>query len=276
MTFVLALALAKGLATAVCLGSRFGAGVFSPALVLGALVGVGFEKVSGAVFPELSSSAALYGVLGMGAVAGAILGAPISTIIMIFELTHDYGVTFALMVVVAVATLFTMQVHGHSFFTWQLARAGLHLGRALELRLLERRRVAEIMHAEHHSVPATATLADLKRRFRESHVPIYVRDGEGLLLGEVSFGDLADAAFAPTRDNEPTAGDLARPVGLVFYPEDDLASAWRRAKHQAEDHIPVVRSTKDRTVLGEVMMRDLMLAYNDALLEARALERGDA
>jgi CIC family chloride channel protein len=177
---------------------------------------------------------------------------------------------------VAIATLFTMQVHGHSFFTWQLARAGLNLGRALELRLLERRRVAEIMHPEHHSVAADATLEDLKRRFRASHVPIYVRDRDGRLLGEVSFGDLADAAFAPARGKEPTAGDLAHPVGLVLYPDDDLASAWRRVRKQAEDHVPVVRSPQDRTVVGEVMLRDLMLAYNDALLEARALERGDA
>jgi CIC family chloride channel protein len=276
LAMVVGLALAKALATALCLGSRFGGGVFSPSLVLGALVGVGFDQVAGALFPELSSSAALYGILGMGAVAGAVLGAPISTIIMVFELTHDYGVTFALMVTVAIATLFTMQVHGHSFFTWQLARAGLNLGRALELRLLERRRVAEIMHPEHHSVAASATLEDLKRRFRASHVPIYVRDDAGRLVGEVSFGDLADAAFAPARGKAPTAGDLAHPVGLVLYPDDDLASAWRRAKNQAEDHIPVVRSPKDRTVLGEVMIRDLMLAYNDALLEARALERGDA
>lgn len=276
LAMVLGLALAKGLATAICLGSRFGGGVFSPALVLGALVGVGFDKVAGALFPELSSGAALYGILGMGAVAGAVLGAPISTIIMVFELTHDYGVTFALMVAVAIATLFTMQVHGHSFFTWQLARAGLNLGRALELRLLERRRVAEIMTPEHHSVGADATLEDLKRRFRASHVPIYVRDRAGRLVGEVSFGDLADAAFAPAHGKAPTAGDLARPVGLVLYPDDDLAAAWRRARHQAEDHIPVVRSPKDSTVLGEVMIRDLMLAYNDALLEARALERGDA
>ena len=276
LAMILGLALAKGVATALCLGSRFGGGVFSPSLVLGALVGVGFQKVAGMPFPELASSAALYGILGMGAVAGAVLGAPISTIIMIFELTQDYGVTFALMVAVAVATLFTMQVHGHSFFTWQLARAGLNLGRALELRLLERRRVAEIMHPEHHSVAASATLEDLKRRFRASHVPIYVRDDAGRLVGEVSFGDLADAAFAPARGKAPTAGDLAHPVGLVLYPDDDLGSAWRRAKNQAEDHIPVVRSPKDRTVLGEVMIRDLMLAYNDALLEARALERGDA
>lgn len=272
------LALAKALATALCLGSRFGGGIFSPSLVLGALVGVAFSKIAGALFPELSSSAALYGMLGMGAVAGAVLGAPISTIIMIFELTQDYGVTFALMVTVAVATLFTMQVHGHSFFTWQLARAGLNLGRPLELRLLERRRVREIVHPEHHAVAATATLEDLKRRFRQSHVPIYVRDERGRLVGEVSFATLADTAFAPSAVDRPppTAGELARPPGLVLHLDDDLASAWRRARREAEDHIPVVRGPKDRTVVGEVHQRDLMLAYNEALLEARALERGDA
>ncbi len=276
LPFILGLALAKALATAVCLGSRFGGGIFSPALVLGALVGVGFDKVAGALFPELSSSAALYGALGMGAVAAAVLGAPISTIIMIFELTHDYGVTFALMVAVAIATLFTMQLHGHSFFTWQLARAGLSLGRALELRLLERRRVGELLHPEHHSVPAAASLDDLKQRFRRSHVPIYVRGEDGRLVGEVSFDDLADAAFAPNAATPPTAGDLARPPDLVLHLDDDLAAAWRRARNRTGDHIPVVRGPRDRTVVGEVHWRDLMLAYQEALLEARALERGDA
>ena len=276
LPMLIGIALAKGLATAVCLGSRMGGGIFSPALVLGALIGVAFDDVAGAFFPDASSAGVVYGILGMGAVAGAVLGAPISTIIMIFELTHDYGVTFALMVTVSVATLFTMQAHGHSFFTWQLARRGVNLGRSLEESLLERRRVREVLRAHHHSVRADARLGELKRRFRESHVPIYVCDAAGRLLGEVTFEDLADAAFAADGGAAVVAADLARTPALVLYPDDDLGSAWRRARLLEEDHIPVVRSREDPTVLGEVRQRDLMLAHNRALLEARSLERGEA
>ncbi len=275
LPMLVGIAVAKGLATAICLGSRFGGGIFSPSLVLGALVGVAFDKVAEVPFPELSSGTAVYGILGMGAVAAAVLGAPISTIIMIFELTQNYGVTFALMLAVSTATLFTLQLHGHSFFSWQLALEGVRLGRAPELSLLARRRVADILRPEHHSVPAEMTLDELKQRFRSSHVPIYVRDGDGRLLGEVTFDDLADAAFAPDAGRAVTAADLARTPNLVLHPDDDLAAAWRRTREIAEDHVPVVKSREDPTVLGEVRQQDLVLAYNRALLEARAVERGE-
>ncbi len=273
---LVALALAKGLATALCLGSRFGGGIFSPALVIGALVGVSFDKVAELAFPAFSSVGLVYGVLGMGAVAGAVLGAPISTILIIFELTQDYELAFALMVSVSVATLFTMQAHGHSFFTWQLARSGINIRRSLELNLLERRSVAELLRTEHHAVPIDAPLQELKERFLSSHVPIYVCDDAGHLIGEVKVEDLADAAFAAGDAPAVTAGDLARSPELVLHADDDLEAAWRRSRVHDEEHIPVVKSAADPMVVGEVRQRDLALAHHSALIEARARERGEA
>jgi CIC family chloride channel protein len=98
LQFVLILAIAKAVATALCLGSSFGGGIFSPSLVLGAMVGAAFGMVAYGLFPALGSNASVYAILGMGAVAACILGAPISTVIMVFELTTDYGVAFAVMV----------------------------------------------------------------------------------------------------------------------------------------------------------------------------------
>ncbi|MDX1711915.1 MAG: chloride channel protein, partial [Rhodovibrionaceae bacterium] len=82
-------------ATAACIGSGFGGGVFSPSLFIGAMLGGAFGIVATSAFPELSSGHGAYTLIGMGAVAGAVLGAPISTILMIFELTGDYALTIA-------------------------------------------------------------------------------------------------------------------------------------------------------------------------------------
>ncbi|MEO1090895.1 MAG: chloride channel protein [Pseudomonadota bacterium] len=275
LELVLALALAKCVATAVCLGSRFGGGIFSPALMLGALVGIGFGMLASSLTPGPSSSDALYGMLGMGAVAGAVLGAPLSTSAMIFELTQDYEMTLALMVTVAIATVFTMQIHGQSFFTWQLTTQGIEVDKPMEERLLARRHVRELLHRDYHLVGVDAPLVDLVHCFERSALPIYVEDDAGSFVGEVRFADLAAAAFEPTSDGLSAAADLARPAPLVLHAADDLDTAWRRVAMQSDDHVPVVVSADEPKLAGHVRQRDLVLAYNQAVLEARARERGE-
>ena len=85
-----ALVAAKLAATALSLGLGFGGGVFSPSLVVGAMLGGAFGLAATGLFPELSSGHGVYALVGMGAVAGAVLGAPISTILIVFELTADF------------------------------------------------------------------------------------------------------------------------------------------------------------------------------------------
>ncbi|MDZ7823205.1 MAG: chloride channel protein [Ahrensia sp.] len=127
---LLTLIIAKMLATAITLASRFGGGIFSPALYLGAATGGAFGLIAGALAPDLASSGGLYAILGMGAVAGAVLGAPISTTMIVFELTGGYGLSIALLLSVAIAHGINQALHGHSYFHWQLEMRGLfdHLG----------------------------------------------------------------------------------------------------------------------------------------------------
>ncbi len=100
---LIGLTFAKTAATAICLGSGFGGGVFSPSLFLGAMLGGAFGIVATSFFPEHSSSLGAYTLVGMGAVAGCVPGAPISTILIVFELTGEYGITIAVMLAVVVA-----------------------------------------------------------------------------------------------------------------------------------------------------------------------------
>lgn len=125
LALMLTLIVVKTLATAITLAARFGGGIFSPALYLGAMTGGAFGIIAASVFPDLASSPALYAILGMGAVAGAVLGAPISTTVIVFELTGGYALSIALLLAVAIAHGITQALHGHSYFQWQLEMRGL-------------------------------------------------------------------------------------------------------------------------------------------------------
>ncbi len=273
LQLVIVLALAKGAATALSLGSHFGGGIFSPSLVLGALVGSAFGMIAAGVFPELGSSPSVYALLGMGALAACTLGAPISTVLMIFELTTDYGVTFAVMVAVAVAAIVSRQLYWPSYFIWQLARRGIDLRGRREQALLRAGKVAGVMRRQVVTVGLAATLDELKALFVQRHLPIFVVDDDGRLMGAIEFGDLADAAFDPPEDRQLTARDLVRRLPIALTPEDDLETALRLCELNDEEHLPVVDNGTDLRVIGEVRHADLMLAYNRALLEARRAEQ---
>jgi chloride channel protein, CIC family len=125
LAMLVTLILLKTLATAITLASRFGGGIFSPALYLGAMTGGAFGILAATVFPDLASSQSLYSILGMGAVAGAVLGAPISTTVIVFELTGGYALSVALLLCVAIAHGINQAIHGHSYFHWQLEMRGI-------------------------------------------------------------------------------------------------------------------------------------------------------
>lgn len=116
----------KIVATSVSLASRFGGGIFSPSLYLGALTGGIFGAIAVTLAPDgMASDPALYAILGMGAVAASVIGAPISTTVIAFELTGGYTLSIALLFTIAVSHGVNNAIHGRSFFQWQLEQRGL-------------------------------------------------------------------------------------------------------------------------------------------------------
>jgi CIC family chloride channel protein len=142
---MLTLIVAKTLATAIALGSRFGGGVFSPTLYLGAMTGGAFGLIAASVFPEVGSSEGLYAILGMGAVAAAVLGAPISTTVMVFELTGGFALSLALLLTVAISNGLSQAILGRSFFQAQLESRGIVLHEGPHRTVMKDIRVADIM-----------------------------------------------------------------------------------------------------------------------------------
>ena len=270
------LALAKIAGTALCLGSGFGGGIFSPSLAIGALTGGAFGLVTAQVFPDLASASSVYAVLGMGAVAASTLGAPISTVIMIFELTSNYEITFALMVSVAIASLVFRNLFAESYFLWQLRQRGVSVEGQRELGFLRQRLVSELMRDDHDAVPANADLTSLKAHLRRNPTHgLYVVDKRGRLIGGIGVEDLAEAVLGDGPIEASAAEGLARKLPVVLRPSDDLATAFTRCRTLQETHVPVVEGNETNArLVGEVRFADLMQAYNAALLQARAIEQG--
>ena len=138
-------AILKVAAVAITLGGRMGGGVFSPSLMLGALTGLAFGYVATGIFPDVSGSSSLYALAGMGAVASAVLGAPISTTLIVFELTGDWQTGLAVMVAVSMSTALASRIVDRSFFLTQIERRGIHLAAGPQAYLLSMFTVSKIM-----------------------------------------------------------------------------------------------------------------------------------
>ncbi|SMY07730.1 chloride channel protein [Flavimaricola marinus] len=146
----------KVAAVAITMGGRMGGGVFSPSLMVGALTGLAFGLVATSVFPEVSGEQSLYALAGMGAVAAAVLGAPISTTLIVFELTGDWQTGLAVMVTVSLSSALASRMVDRSFFLTQLERRGVHLAAGPEAWLLGTFDVQSIMRSPDHPRGAKA------------------------------------------------------------------------------------------------------------------------
>jgi len=140
-------AVIKVVAVAITMAGRMGGGVFSPALMVGALTGLAFGLIATAVFPNVSGTATLYALAGMGAVAAAVLGAPISTTLIVFELTGDWQTGLAVMVAVSLSTALASRLVDRSFFLTLLERRDVHLAAGPQAYLLATVRVHQCYRA---------------------------------------------------------------------------------------------------------------------------------
>lgn len=203
LMLMITLVVMKILATSITLASRFGGGIFSPSLYLGALTGGSFGIIAASLLPDLASSVGLYAILGMGAVAAAMLGAPISTTMIVFELTGGYTLSVALLLTCAIAHGINHAVHGHSYFQWQLEMRGLFIHDGPHRTVTTTTRVMDFMdvndpdaepeyfdvNSETPTLKSTDTLELSLRIFDNSgraHLPVINETDDGRIIAWVS------------------------------------------------------------------------------------------
>jgi chloride channel protein, CIC family len=203
---LIVLVLMKIAATAVTLSCRFGGGVFSPGLVVGAFAGAAFGAALSQLFPGATASPVYYAMIGMGAASGAILGAPISTTLIVFELTGEYGITISLMVAVAIATLITQWLCDKSFFHWQLSRRGYDLSEGPQGIILKTMRVRDVME----KMPPGSPLPANAERLETMH-------SLGEALAKLNEAEEHGLPVVEAKEPEQIVGYLSRVKALAAY-----------------------------------------------------------
>ena len=222
-------AMLKVAAVAITVGGRMGGGVFSPSLMIGALTGIAFGGIATAIFPSISGEGTLYALAGMGAVAAAVLGAPISTTLIVFELTGDWQTGLAVMVAVSMSTALASGLVDRSFFLTQLERRNVHLAAGPQAYLLATFRVATIMRAkDHKSAPAEEDCWDLIR------TGTYI-DGNATLEQAMPIFESTGQTYLPvvTLGDEDTPPEL---WGVLFQVDALRAMNKALAETAAEEH----------------------------------------
>jgi CIC family chloride channel protein len=176
----------KLLATSLTLGSGASGGIFSPSLFMGATLGAAYGLMAGSV-PGLKVDPPAFAVAGMGGLVGGATGAPITAIVMIFEMTRDYNVIIPITLTVAISFGLRQFLCRESIYTLKLARRGHIMPQALRADFYQLRRAHDLMGKNIVTVPDASTLGDvLKNEAEFSTVSAYLARGDDGVLGVVT------------------------------------------------------------------------------------------
>ena len=209
------------------------------------------------------------------ALASALLGAPISTVLIVFELTHDYNITLGVMAAAAFASTF-MQLGEHSsFFRWQLARRSVNLSGGRDISLLMTRRVEDLISDAFLQAEPGITAGQLESKLGwERHRLVMFVDEEGAFQGSVTLANLISHAIEHGMDS--TAMDAAFDADYAITPDANIVTAVQiMAKRQVE-YVPVVsrRRASKPELLGIVVKSELLAEHYDVVKRAREDEFG--
>jgi CIC family chloride channel protein len=265
---MLILVFVKIIATSVTLGSGFSGGVFTPSLFLGAMIGGAFGTLVHNIFPALSAGPGAYTLVGMGAMAASVLGAPIASILILFELTGDYRIMLALMVASIVATLLISQAYRHSVYSRALLRENINLRAGRESNLLRDLSVSSVMNRQVETVQETMTIRRFKEVIRLSNAENFlVVNNHSELCGIVSFSDMRGVAFDETLEELVLVRDISTKELVTITPLESLFDAINRMERHNLEQLPVVAANNPNQAIAIISNHDVLRAYNKALME---------
>jgi CIC family chloride channel protein len=265
--FLLALAAAKLAATAVTFGAGGTGGVFTPALFIGATLGGAYGVALHGVIPQAHVAPGALALVGMAGLVAGSTHAPLTAIMMVFEMTGDYGLILPLMLTSVIAYGVARRLYAESIYTEWLVRRGVVLSQGADAAVLTRLPVQECINRKAVVIPEAAGLAAIVQRIGESRQTDFpVVDDDGRLVGMLSHTAVRQAM----EDHERLGGillaaDLAIPEAEPVTPEDTLLTALRRLGKRDVNLLPVVTTSDRQRLEGTVSRQDLMAAYERAL-----------
>lgn len=267
---LLIILLAKILVTALCLGFGFVGGVFSPALVIGVLSGALMGQLCLLLFGELSSGLAVYAICGMMAVTSPVIGAPLTAILIVFELTRNYELTTAVMISVVFSNVLGYRLCGRSIFDRQLSLQGFDLSMGRDKVILERTPIANHVTTDAVLINSERSLNDaLQAMIEADRTECYVLDDLSRYQGKLRLFDIAQLQKRVDIEQE-TAATYADPDQLRFSHDLSVWEALEQMREFVGESIPIV--DQRGYFIGIIYESTLVAAYLDTLTNLRTEE----
>jgi CIC family chloride channel protein len=257
---LLAIAGIKILATALTLGARASGGAFMPSLFIGAALGAGFAHIVDNSWSVSTIEPSAFAIVGMAATFAAVARAPLTSILIVFEITGDYGLVLPLMLAVTLATFLADRMHSLSAYTMPLARAGIRLTRRGEVDLLDTVQVRDVMTRNLTSVAPHQSLTEIHELLdRERHHGLPVVE-EGALVGIITLSDIQRAGEA-----DATVADAMTPRPATVTPTSPVSLAIERMAALGVGRLPVVDDHDPTRLVGVFRRVGAVNAYHQAL-----------
>ncbi len=260
IAFVLLLLLGKVVATSITIAIGGSGGVFAPSLFMGAMLGSAFGQAAHAALPQLTAPAGAYALVGMGAVFAGAARAPITAVIIIFELTNEYSIILPLMFAIVLATAVSRRLSGDTIYTLKLRRRGIRVDRPRVVSVMRTVPVSAAMSAPPEPLEPDTPLTEVLARFtqrREQCAPVIGPGGE--LIGVISAIDVEEQALARAPE-ESSAARLAH-APRELHADDLLEDAVRALSLSDDPGLPVL-AAGGRDVVGWVTHSDILETYH--------------
>ncbi len=263
----------KIFATSITIGSGGSGGVFAPSLFIGANLGGFLGFVFHHFFPNLTANPGAYALVGMGAVASGAMHAPITAIVIIFELTNNYTIILPLMLSCIISVLITTRIQKESIYTMKLARRGIDLSKGQELNILKSLKVESVMKNDFIKISKDTSLKELMDLIvRTPYRYFYVVDKENRVIGFLSLNHLRSILY-DAGELEPliVAYDLMTPIKSVFTKKDTLDNVMKAFGELNVDELPVVKDLEKNEIIGVISKDDVITAYNQEIFKRDTL-----
>ncbi len=266
---LLLLIITKIFATSITIGSGGSGGVFAPSLFIGAHLGGFIGLIVHKLFPAITSTSGAYAIVGMGAVAAGAMHAPITAIVIIFELTNNYTIILPLMFSCIISVLITTHFKKDSIYTLKLSRRGINLFKGHEINILKKLKVSQAIKYQFEKVFLNTNIKELMNLMvKSSHQNFFVVDKNNKLLGVLTIDDLRKIIFdLDSLESILVAYDIMTPLNHFITPDESLDIAMKLFSDLNLEELPVVNNLAEKKLIGIITKKDVIDLYNQEILK---------
>ena len=265
-----ALLFGKIFATSISLGSGASGGIFAPSLFMGSMLGGTLGSIFHTMYPELTSSSGAYALVGMAAMVAATTHAPITAILIIFEMTSEYSVILPLMITSIVATVITTRMLDGNIYTIKLKRRGVDIHGGTAINILDQLKVDKIKQHLLEIIQDDATLEELLERMSTSSQSVYyVCDSDKKLSGIITQGMVR--RFLNRMEDIPKEA-IVRDISNTHFPKiKDHVPVHEVLQLMLEADMLAIPVVDDQGVLtGQVLRQDILREYQEMLIQSQS------